>query len=79
MFYFYRLHNMDRIIECRKLRIKLYTFHFKKTVFNEIGKPVVESAWEGYNGVIFAYGQTGSGKSYTIMGDSDGKNKGFVN
>eukprot|EP00178_Gracilaria_changii_P009086 TRINITY_DN268_c0_g1_i1.p2 TRINITY_DN268_c0_g1~~TRINITY_DN268_c0_g1_i1.p2 ORF type:complete len:1134 (-),score=265.78 TRINITY_DN268_c0_g1_i1:8939-12340(-) len=38
------------------------------TVFNAIAKPVVASAIEGINGVIFAYGQTAAGKTYTMLG-----------
>ena len=30
-------------------------------IYNEVGKPVVESVLDGYNGTILAYGQTGSG------------------
>ena len=31
-----------------------------------VGKPLVESVCEGYNGTLLAYGQTGSGKTFTI-------------
>ena len=37
-------------------------------VFSDLGKTVLESAFEGYNSCVFAYGQTGSGKTYTMMG-----------
>ncbi len=37
-------------------------------VFTDLGKMVLESAFEGYNVCVFAYGQTGSGKTYTMMG-----------
>ena len=37
-------------------------------VYGEVGKDMLEHAFEGYNICIFAYGQTGSGKSYTMMG-----------
>eukprot|EP00038_Savillea_parva_P007589 m.171191 g.171191 ORF g.171191 m.171191 type:complete len:1061 (-) comp13345_c0_seq1:363-3545(-) len=37
-------------------------------VYNDLGKDVVNSCFEGYNACVFAYGQTGSGKSYTMMG-----------
>ena len=37
-------------------------------VFSDLGKTVLESAFEGYNACVFAYGQTGSGKTYTMMG-----------
>ncbi|XP_028908623.1 kinesin-like protein KIF13B [Ornithorhynchus anatinus] len=40
-------------------------------VFQCLGEPVLQNAFEGYNACIFAYGQTGSGKSYTMMGTAD--------
>lgn len=40
----------------------------QKEVYEEIGKPIVESILEGFNGTILAYGQTSSGKTYTIIG-----------
>ncbi|XP_071948692.1 kinesin-like protein KIF14 [Antedon mediterranea] len=45
-------------------------------VYNKLGKPLLISAFEGYNTCLFAYGQTGSGKSYSIMGY--GKERGIV-
>jgi kinesin family protein 3/17 len=39
-------------------------------VYNRIGRPIVESVLEGYNGTIFAYGQTGTGKTFTMEGKS---------
>ncbi|XP_023649332.1 kinesin-like protein KIF6 isoform X2 [Paramormyrops kingsleyae] len=54
-----------------------YSFRFQKVfdqmskqeeIFDNIAKPVVDSALAGYNGTIFAYGQTGSGKTFTITG-----------
>ncbi|XP_076682632.1 kinesin-like protein KIF6 [Andrena cerasifolii] len=41
----------------------------QEDVFEDVARPVVESALDGYNGTIFAYGQTASGKTYTITGD----------
>ncbi|RKF62045.1 putative kinesin-related motor protein [Erysiphe neolycopersici] len=35
---------------------------------NDLGKPLLDNAFKGYNNCIFAYGQTGSGKSYSMMG-----------
>lgn len=44
-------------------------------VFQKIGQPIVDSAFEGINGTIFAYGQTSSGKTYTCVGpDCDDEN-----
>ncbi|KAG7480661.1 hypothetical protein MATL_G00058660 [Megalops atlanticus] len=39
-------------------------------LYQDIAKPLVVSAVEGYNGTIFAYGQTSSGKTFTMMGSS---------
>ncbi|PNS18184.1 Kinesin-like protein unc-104 [Sphaceloma murrayae] len=37
-------------------------------VFADLGLPLLDNAFQGYNNCIFAYGQTGSGKSYSMMG-----------
>ncbi len=37
-------------------------------IYFDLGKDVVDAAYEGYNACVFAYGQTGSGKTYTMMG-----------
>ncbi|KAJ5900044.1 hypothetical protein N7495_004788 [Penicillium taxi] len=37
-------------------------------LFDDLGEPLLENAFGGYNNCIFAYGQTGSGKSYSMMG-----------
>lgn len=42
----------------------------QECVFECIGKPLIESAFGGYNATVLAYGQTGSGKSYTMTGHS---------
>ena len=36
------------------------------SIFQTVGRPLVESVMVGFNGTLFAYGQTGSGKTYTI-------------
>jgi len=41
----------------------------QETMFDDLGKAVVQKGVEGYNGTIFAYGQTGSGKTYSMMGE----------
>ncbi|KAL2152556.1 hypothetical protein VTH82DRAFT_5740 [Thermothelomyces myriococcoides] len=46
------------------------------TLFNDLGKPLLDNAFQGYNNCIFAYGQTGSGKSYSMMGY--GKDAGII-
>ena len=48
----------------------------QKYVFNQVGKEILDNAWEGYHCCLFAYGQTGSGKSYSMVGY--GANKGIV-
>ncbi|OCL07105.1 kinesin family protein [Glonium stellatum] len=44
--------------------------HFagQEDLFTDLGKPLLDNAFQGYNNCIFAYGQTGSGKSYSMMG-----------
>jgi hypothetical protein len=37
-------------------------------VFDDIAKPVLMKALDGFNGTVFAYGQTGSGKTHSMMG-----------
>ena len=53
----------------------------QKTIFNEIGLPLVKKFLAGYNSTIFAYGQTGAGKTHTIIGPLeslfDDKNENF--
>jgi kinesin family protein 1 len=44
-------------------------------IFQEIGVPLVDNAFKGFNNCIFAYGQTGSGKSYTMMGVPNDENQ----
>ncbi|XP_077993433.1 kinesin-like protein KIF28 [Glandiceps talaboti] len=48
----------------------------QKRVFEDLGRGILDNAWQGYNCSLFAYGQTGSGKSYSIVGY--GPNKGVV-
>lgn len=44
--------------------------HFagQDNLFDDLGEPLLDNAFQGYNNCIFAYGQTGSGKSYSMMG-----------
>jgi kinesin family member 1 len=44
--------------------------HFagQDALFTDLGTPLLDNAFKGYNNCIFAYGQTGSGKSYSMMG-----------
>lgn len=37
-------------------------------IFESIGIPFLNNAFDGYNSSIFTYGQTGSGKTHTMMG-----------
>ena len=41
----------------------------KEKVFHDLGRGMLDNAWQGYNCSLFAYGQTGSGKSYSVMGN----------
>jgi kinesin family protein 1/kinesin family protein 3/17 len=40
----------------------------QQTIYEDVGRPMMEAAFEGYNATVFAYGQTGSGKTHTMMG-----------
>ncbi|MBN3325950.1 KI15A protein, partial [Atractosteus spatula] len=46
----------------------------QEAVFSSVGKNIVESCVNGYNGTIFAYGQTGSGKTFTMLGPAESDN-----
>lgn len=48
----------------------------QQKVFEDLGRGVLENAFQGFNCSLFAYGQTGSGKSYSMIGY--GVNKGIV-
>ncbi|XP_017472361.1 PREDICTED: kinesin-like protein KIF13B [Rhagoletis zephyria] len=48
-------------------------FASQETVFDCVGRDILDNAFQGYNACIFAYGQTGSGKSYTMMGSLESK------
>ncbi|GAA5988788.1 hypothetical protein JCM11641_004851, partial [Rhodosporidiobolus odoratus] len=44
------------------------TYASQQTLYDDLGKDLLDHAFEGFNTCIFAYGQTGSGKSYSMMG-----------
>ncbi|XP_047520738.1 kinesin-like protein KIF13B isoform X4 [Pieris napi] len=56
----------------------LNNFASQKTVFECLGRDILDNAFDGYNACIFAYGQTGSGKSYTMMGAPGGDEGGII-
>jgi len=47
----------------------------KRKVFSDLGRGMLDNAWQGYNCSLFAYGQTGSGKSYSVMGGDVNRGK----
>lgn len=47
---------------------KASNFAGQDNLFDDLGMPLLDNAFGGYNNCIFAYGQTGSGKSYSMMG-----------
>ncbi|XP_066546446.1 centromere-associated protein E isoform X2 [Amia ocellicauda] len=57
-----RSFNFDRVFSVHETTDQVY---------QEVAKPLVDSAIKGYNGTIFAYGQTSSGKTFTMMGNKD--------
>ncbi|KAI0875656.1 kinesin heavy chain [Hypoxylon argillaceum] len=52
------------------------TYAGQDNLHDDLGKPLLDNAFQGYNNCIFAYGQTGSGKSYSMMGY--GKEHGII-
>lgn len=40
-------------------------------MWQNVGVPILDKAFGGYNGTIFAYGQTGSGKTWSMQGAPD--------
>lgn len=47
-------------------------------VFDMLGMPLLDKAFEGYNATVFAYGQTGSGKTHTMMADRKSDDRGLI-
>ncbi|KDN48024.1 hypothetical protein RSAG8_03040, partial [Rhizoctonia solani AG-8 WAC10335] len=48
----------------------------QQTLFDDLGKELLDHSFAGFNACILAYGQTGSGKSYSMMGY--GADKGII-
>lgn len=46
-------------------------FATQTQVYEDLGRDVIDCAFQGYNACVFAYGQTGSGKTYTMMGTAE--------
>jgi hypothetical protein len=71
-----KTNNQVSVIKAEANDSKAFQFDFvyppgtpQRQVYDDIGFPLIESVFEGYNGTIFAYGQTGCGKTFTMMGD----------
>ncbi|KAG5732272.1 Kinesin-like protein [Termitomyces sp. T112] len=48
----------------------------QRTLYDDLGKELLDHGFAGFNACILAYGQTGSGKSYSMMGY--GADKGII-
>ncbi|KAF8334965.1 uncharacterized protein EI90DRAFT_3280114 [Cantharellus anzutake] len=48
----------------------------QQTLYDDLGKELLEHGFAGFNACILTYGQTGSGKSYSMMGY--GADKGII-
>lgn len=54
-------------------------FATQATVYEELGKTLLNHAISGFNNCIFAYGQTASGKSHSVLGDMhDSEQRGLL-
>jgi hypothetical protein len=49
----------------------------QESVWTNVGVPILNKAFGGFNGTIFAYGQTGSGKTWSMQG-GDGELQGII-
>jgi kinesin family protein 1/kinesin family protein 3/17 len=47
-------------------------------VYKQVGIPMLEKAFDGFNSTIFAYGQTGSGKSWSMTGADTPELEGII-
>lgn len=50
----------------------------QELVFDEVGRDMIASAFQGFNCTVLAYGQTGSGKTHTMVGEKSDKGKGLI-
>ncbi len=48
------------------------------SLWDDVGTPILEKAFAGYNGTIFAYGQTGSGKTWSMQGADGPELQGII-
>ncbi len=53
-------------------------FASQQKVFMDIGFPIIQNVFAGFNCSLFAYGQTGSGKSYTMLGSKSSEERGII-
>ena len=53
-------------------------FASQDTVYEGMGRDMLNHAFDGYNTCIFAYGQTGAGKTYTMFGAPGYDNRGIL-
>lgn len=56
----------------------LLTGSANRPVYISVARPLIRSALDGYDAVIFAYGQTASGKTFTLSGDERGAEQGII-
>lgn len=45
----------------------------QQSVYEKLGKSILDNAYLGYHCCLFAYGQTGAGKSYSMIGFGENK------
>ena len=50
----------------------------QESVWTNVGVPILNKAFNGYNGTIFAYGQTGSGKTWSMQGAEGSDLEGII-
>ncbi|CAB1447388.1 unnamed protein product [Pleuronectes platessa] len=51
----------------------------QEEVYDRVCHPLVQGAFDGYNGTVMCFGQTGAGKTYTMTGSTKSyKQRGFI-
>ena len=50
----------------------------QEIIFNNLVKPMINEALQGYNMTLFTFGQTGSGKTFTMQGTGKDDQRGIT-
>ncbi len=51
-------------------------FGVQKQVYEEVGKEIIQTLWNGHNSAVFTCGESKSGKSWSLIGTA--ANRGII-